>query len=116
MKIKKIVSIDGRGLVGHVCPLCGRTLTSAPDTEMLPEFAICDCDRNDAKEQAYELYREGGHVMIRRTRPPRFTGRVTMGEMSDIEDIRWQDDAPLMQRAAALRKAGEFLINASHHD
>lgn len=54
--------------------------------------------------------------MIRRTRPPRFTGRVTMGMMSDIEDIRWQDDAPLMQRAAALRKAGEFLIKASHHD
>ena len=83
---------------------------------MMPEFSICDCDRVTEKEPSYELYTEDGYTMIRRNKPPRFTGRVTFGLKSDIEDIQWMDTASALDMAKALRKAGEFLVKSSRHD
>lgn len=115
MKIKKITKI-GRGLYGHVCPLCGAILASSSDPDFMPEFSICSCDRTNDKKTAYELYTKDGYTMIRRNKPPRFIGKVTFGKFSDIEDIQWMDAASAMDMAKALRKAGEFLIKSSNHD
>lgn len=115
MKVTKVTAA-GRGMYAHVCPLCGRILASASEPDLMPEFSICDCDRAVEKQPAYQLYGQEGYVMIRRTKPPRFTGRVTFGLDSDIEDIRWQDSATATDMAKALRKAGEFLLKHSRHD
>lgn len=115
MKVTKITKIDW-GLYAHVCPLCGSILASNSGEEMMPEFSICDCDRNEGKRPAYELFERDGYVMIRRNKPPRFVGRVTMGESSDIEGIEWQDECGVTEAASALRKAGEFLLKSSRHD
>ena len=48
MKITKITRLN-RGLYAHVCPLCGNILASCSEPDMMPEFSICDCDKNDAK-------------------------------------------------------------------
>ena len=115
MKITKITKLH-RGLYAHVCPLCGAIHASSFDPDMMPEFSICDCDRATEKEPVYELYTEDGYTMIRRNKPPRFTGRVTFGLKSDIEEIQWMDAAYALDMAKALRKAGEFLIKSSRHD
>jgi len=115
VKITKITKLH-RGLYAHVCPLCGAIHASSFDPDMMPEFSICDCDRVTEKEPAYELYTEDGYTMIRRNKPPRFTGRVTFGLKSDIEDIQWMDTASALDMAKALRKAGEFLVKSSRHD
>lgn len=115
MKITKITKLH-RGLYAHVCPLCGAIHASSFDPDMMPEFSICDCDRATEKEPVYELYTEDGYTMIRRNKPPRFTGRVTFGLKSDIEEIQWMDAASALDMAKALRKAGEFLIKSSRHD
>lgn len=115
MKITKIIRLQ-RGLYAHVCPLCGYILASASDPDMMPEFSICGCDRKDEKDPVYELYTENGYTMIRRNKPPRFTGKVTMGKLSDIEEIEWKDNCTAIEAARALRKAGEFLIKSSRHD
>ena len=109
MKITKITKLSS-GLYAHVCPLCGTIHASAPEPDLMPEFSICDCDRAVDKAPAYELFTEDGYTMIRRNKPPRFTGRVTFGIDSDIENIRWADPASALEMAKALRKAGEFLI------
>lgn len=105
-----------RGLYAHICPLCGNILASSSEPDMMPEFSICDCDKNESKTPAYELFDKDGFVMIRRNKPPRFTGKVTFGKFSDIEDIQWIDAASSLDMAKALRKAGEFLIKSSRHD
>lgn len=115
MKITKIIRLQ-RGLYAHVCPLCGYILASASDPDMMPEFSICGCDRKDEKDPVYELYTENGYTMIRRNKPPRFTGKVTFGKDSDIEDVEFIDPASVTEMAKALRKAGEFLIKSSRHD
>ena len=112
MKITKVTEI-GQGLYAHICPLCGTIHASAPEPDLMPEFSICGCDRTADKSPAYELYTEDGYTMIRRNKPPRFTGRVTFGMNSDIENIRWTDTASALEMAKALRKAGEFLIKSS---
>lgn len=109
MKITKITIIH-RGLYAHICPLCGAIHASASDPGLMPEFSICNCDRRNSKEPAYELYTDNGYTMIRRNKPPRFTGKVTFGKLSDIEDIHWMDTSSALDMAKALRKAGEFLI------
>ena len=53
------------------------------------------------------------YTMIRRNKPPRFVGRVTFGQDSDIELVEVFDEAGPMEMAAAMRKAGEFLIKSS---
>lgn len=111
MKITKITKLSS-GLYAHVCPLCGDIYASASETDLMPEFSICDCDRTADKSPTYELYTEDGCVMIRRNKPPRFTGRVTFGLNSDIEDIQFVDPASVSEIAKALRKAGEFLIKS----
>lgn len=109
MKVNKITKIN-RGLYVHICPLCGTTLVSAGDEELMPEFSICDCDKNSNKKPVYELYEEDGSTMIRRNTYPRFSGKVTMGQFSDIEDIQWVDyTTDSIALAKAMRKAGEFL-------
>ena len=112
MKITKIKRLH-RGLYAHVCPLCGNIMASSSEPDMMPEFSICDCDKNNCKEPAYELFNKDGYVMIRRNKPPRFVGKVTMGKLSDIEGIEWQDNCTAIEAARALRKAGEFLIKNS---
>lgn len=112
MKITRMTKLD-EGLYAHVCPSCGAIHASASEPELMPEFSICDCDREADKSPAYELYTEDGYTMIRRNKPPRFTGKVTFGLNSDIEDIRWADHASALEMAKALRKAGEFLIKSS---
>lgn len=111
MKITRITAIR-KGMYAHVCPLCGAIHASAPEPDMMPEFSICDCDRKTNKVHAYELYTEDGYTMIRRNKPPRFTGKVTFGLDSDIEDIEFIDHASAIEMAKALRKAGEFLVKS----
>lgn len=115
MKITTITELH-RGLYAHICPLCGVIYASASELANMPEFSICDCDKNEAKEPAYELFDKDGYVMIRRNKPPRFVGKVTMGKFSDIEEIGWMDNCTAIEAARALRKAGEFLIKSSRHD
>ena len=114
MKITKITKIMP-GVYAHVCPLCNEIHASASEIGYMPEFSICDCDRNGNKVPAYELYDVDGKSMIRRNKPPRFTGEITMGELSDIENIKWIDECTLSEAASAMRKAGEFLIKSSRY-
>lgn len=115
MKITKITIIH-RGLYAHICPLCGAIHASASDPDLMPEFSICNCDKNEDKKTAYELFDKDGYVMIRRNKRPRFVGKVTFGKLSDIEEIEWLDDCTAVEAARALRKAGEFIIKKSRHD
>lgn len=113
MKIKEITKIH-RGLYAHICPQCGSVLASSSEEEFMPEYSICDCDKNGNKLPVYELYEEDGITMVRRNKYPRFTGKVTMGQLSDIEDIDWHDKVDNASDAAqAMRKASEFLIKKS---
>lgn len=115
MKITKITMIH-RGLYAHICPLCGNILASSSEPDMMPEYSICPCDRKEEKAPAYELFEKNGYTMIRRNKPPRFVGKVTMSKLSDIEEIKWLDNCTAIEAARALRKAGEFLIKSSRHD
>lgn len=112
MKIVKIIKLRN-GIYAHVCPLCGIVLASGSEPSMIPEFSICDCDRVEEKEPVYVLYEEGGYLMIRRTKSPRFTGKVTFGLESDIEDIKFIDYASALEAAKVLRKAAEFIRKRS---
>ena len=58
---------------------------------------------------SYELYTEGDRVMIRRNKPPRFVGVITMDTDSDIQAIEWKDECTALEAAEAMRKAAEFL-------
>jgi hypothetical protein len=60
--------------------------------------------------ETYELYDRDGVTYIRRNKYPRFIGKVTMGEMSVIEDMELLDDVDDIDKlSAAIRKAGEYL-------
>lgn len=112
MKVTKITKLQP-GIYAHVCPLCGEILSSASEPGFMPDFSFCGCDRNGNKTSAYELFEADGKQMIRRNKPPRFVGEVTMGQLSDIENIEWMDDASVSKMAEVMRKAGEFLIKSS---
>ena len=59
----------------------------------------------------FKLYEENGKQVIERLVFPRFKGIVTMGQLSDIEDVEWIDDCTdAMELARTMRSAGEFLI------
>lgn len=97
-----------------VCPLCGAILADSSEEEFMPEFSICECDRNGNKQLAYELFDRDGNAWIRRNKYPRFVARVSFGTMSDIEDVEWLDDCTdALSVAKAMRKASEFLIKTS---
>lgn len=115
MKITKITDLQP-GVYAHICPLCGKIHASACEPDMMPEFSICECDRNGNKVPVYELFESDGKTMIRRNKPPRFVGEVTMGALSDIESIVWLDGCtnPL-EIASAMRKASEFLLKISRY-
>lgn len=115
MYIKKITKL-GAALYGLRCPLCGDILASSSEADMLPEFAVCDCDRNGNKQQTYELFvGDGGRQMIRRNKFPRFVAEVTFGQLSDLENVVWLDECTdPMALARAMRKAAEFLIKKQH--
>ena len=109
MKITKITYIGNR-LYAHVCPLCGAILAEVAEKEMMPEFSICDCDRNGNKLPVFEVFEGDGGTMIRRNKYPRFVGRITFGQMSDIEIVELIDkDADIMEISRAMRKAGEYI-------
>ena len=113
MKITKISYIGNR-LYAHICPLCGAILASVTEKEMMPEFSICECDRNGNKLPVYEIFEGEGGPMIRRNKWPRFVGHITFGQMSDIEIVDIIDrDADVMEMAKAMKKAGEFLIKSN---
>lgn len=112
MKITKVTRLQP-GIYAHVCPLCGEVHASASDTEFMPEFSICECDRNGNKKPAYELFEMDGKQMIRRNKPPRFVGEVTMGRLSDIENVEWMDICTDSEAASAMSKAAQFLIKRS---
>lgn len=114
MKVTKITKLQP-GIYAYVCPLCGEILASAPEPDFMPDFSICDCDCNENKAAAYELFEASGKQMIRRRKPPRFVGEVTMGRLSDIENIEWLDDASVSEMAEVMRKAGEFLVKSSRN-
>lgn len=115
MKVTRITKLQP-GIYAYVCPLCGEILASASEPGFMPDFSICDCDRNVNKQPAYELFEQDGKTMIRRNKPPRFVGEVTMGELSDIENVRWFDSATLSEVTSAMRKAGEFLLKISRRN
>ncbi len=93
-----------------VCPKCGEVHFTATELGLLPDKYICPCDKNFNRKPTFELYEEGNKLMIRRNTFPRFTGEVTFGELSDIENIIMLDDcATVEQQVRALRMAGEFL-------
>lgn len=91
------------------CPLCDSILASGCDMDVMPAFAICECDRNADKQPVYEVFEKEGKTMIRRNKYPRFEGEVTMGQTSDIEHVEWEDNPDVMDAASAMRKAAEFL-------
>lgn len=107
MKVKEIQPF-GYGYA-IICPLCGEVLAYSTEEEMMPEFGICDCDRNGNSVPTFEIYKIDEEVFIRRNKPLRFVGKVTMGE-SDIEDVQWIDKpTSALEIAKTLRKASEFL-------
>ena len=116
MKINKVTMIH-KGLYAHICPLCGNILASSSDEEMMPEFSICECDKNGNKLPVYETYDAVDSIMIRRNTYPRFVGKVTMGMQSDIEDVKWIDKVNnVMDAARAMNKAAEFLRKRKNYD
>lgn len=113
MRITKVTKLQA-GIYAHVCPLCGKIHASSFEPDYMPEFSICDCDRNGNKQPVYDLFERDGKKMIRRNKPPRFIGEITFGQLSDIENIEYLDDfIDPMELARAIRKAGEFLIKSS---
>lgn len=78
-------------------------------TRRITSYVVTLSDQPEEPVNTYELYAEGGRVMIRRNKPPRFTGVVTMGIRSDIEDVKFLDKATALEMASALRKGAEFL-------
>lgn len=82
-------------------------------TRRIISYKVMRSGQPEEPADTYELYAEAGRVMIRRNKPPRFTGVVTMGIQSDIEQIEWQDPATPIEAASAMRKAGEFLKKKS---
>lgn len=71
---------------------------------------ICTCDANGNKKPAYGLFTRNGECWIRRNKFPRFIGRVTMGLISDVENVEILDeDVNADKLVSAMRKAGEFL-------
>ena len=75
----------------------------------ITSYVITQDDQPEEPADTYELFTESGRVMIRRNKPPRFTGVVTMGIRSDIEDVKFLDKATALEMASALRKGAEFL-------
>ena len=64
----------------------------------------------------FRLYQENGETLIERMVYPRFTGRVTFGTLSDIEDVEMKDPLRgVMDMATAMREAGEYLIQVSRN-
>lgn len=112
MKITKITKLQP-GIYAHVCPLCNEVHASASEPDMMPEFSICDCDRNGNKQPVYEVFELDGKMMIRRNTYPRFVGEVMMGPLSDIENVTMLDDCTdPIKLASVMRKAAEFLAKS----
>lgn len=112
MKITKITEIMP-GVYAHVCPLCEGIYASASEVDMMPEFSICDCDKNGNKEDVYSLYTSEERTMIRRNKYPRFIAEVATSGPSAMSNIVCLDDADALTLAKAMRKAGEFIIKNS---
>lgn len=109
MRVTKPIKI-GPAMWAHICPLCGAVLASASEPEYLPDYSICPCDRNGNKRPVYEIFQGERGPMIRRNKRPRFVGRITGGQISDIEIVELIDrDVDIMEMARAMRKAGEFI-------
>lgn len=65
-------------------------------------------------ENKFKVYEEGDSTYIESLTFPRFKGKITFGQLSDIEDIELIDkDADVMEMAKALREAGDYISNSS---
>lgn len=115
MKIVRITEIEPR-VYAFVCPLCGRTYHETPRwmLEVMPEFAICNCDRREEEHPTFRIFDKDGKKYIERLKYPRFVGEITFGTTSDIEKVELIDvctDAAELARA--MRQAGEFMVKRS---
>ena len=115
MKIVEITEIEPR-VYAFVCPLCGRTYHETPMgmMEVMPEFAICNCDRREEESPTFRIFDKDGKKCIERLKYPRFVGEVTFGSISDIEKVNWLEGCTdATELARAMRLAGEFMVKRS---
>jgi len=63
-------------------------------------------------DDKFKIYKVGDTTYIESLTFPRFRGKITFGQLSDIEDIKLIDkDADVMQMALVLREAGDYISN-----
>lgn len=62
----------------------------------------------------FKIYKKDDSTYIESLSFPRFKGKITFGQLSDIEGIELIDkDADVMEMAKALREAGDYISNYS---
>lgn len=62
----------------------------------------------------FKINKEGDSTYIESLSFPRFKGKITFGQLSDIEDIELIDkDADVMEMARVLREAGDYISDYS---
>lgn len=65
-------------------------------------------------ENKFKVYKEGDSTYIESLKFPRFKGKITFGQLSDIENIELIDrDADVMEMARMLREAGDYIAENS---
>lgn len=115
MKITNYTEIE-KGWYAFVCPLCGRTFFETPKgmMDIMPEFAICDCDRFEEDRTMFRIFERNGKMFIERLKFPRFVGEITFGSESDIENVEMLDECDdVLEIARAMRSAAEFMLKCS---
>ena len=85
--------------------MCGGTLASSSEADMMPEFSICGCD---AERAAYDIIDRNGVRVIRRNLRPRFVGVVNNG---GIESVEWVDQCTALEAAKTVNEAAKWLMD-----
>lgn len=104
MKVTRITRLDGY-LFAHVCPICGNILASSSEIDMMPEFSICDCDKDNPP---YDIFVKNGVRIVRSNIRPRFIGVV---RSDGIESVEWTDQCGALEAAKAIRKALDYIAD-----